>query len=171
MRARRERVFDGVFWILVAAVGALVLLAFLRGGGELAGRGLRAGGGSLLRFAPLLLVSFLAAGLVEVLVPREWASRALGAGSGLRGILIGIGAGAITPAGPFVSMPLAAVFLRSGAAPAPVVAFLTAWALLSLHRLVAWEIPLLEPRFAALRYVVSLGLPLVAALLTRLVTR
>jgi uncharacterized membrane protein YraQ (UPF0718 family) len=164
-------VFNGVFWTLVVLVAVLAGLAAWRGGGELVGAGLRGGIALLLRFAPVLVVSFLAAGLVEAVIPREWVGRALGAESGLLGILLGTGAGMVTPAGPFVSMPIAAVFLRSGAAPAAVVSFLTGWSLLSFHRLVAWEIPILEPRFAFLRFGVSLALPVLAGLATRLVTR
>ena len=163
--------FDGVFFALVAMVAALAALAWSRGGEELLGSGLRGGVGLLVRFTPVLIVSFLAAGLVEVLIPREWASRALGEQSGWLGILIATGAGAVTPAGPFLSMPIAAVLLRSGAAAPAVVAFLTSWSLLSVHRLVAWEIPILEPRFAFLRYGVALVLPVLAGLLTRLVVR
>jgi uncharacterized membrane protein YraQ (UPF0718 family) len=171
MAVRRSPVIDGALLFLLALLGVLGALAWWLGGSGQLLEGLRGGGALLLRFAPVLLVSFLAAGLIEVLIPREWVSRALGAESGWVGILIGTGAGMITPAGPFVSMPIAAVFLRSGAAPGAVVAFLTAWSLLSLHRFVAWEIPILEPRFAILRYGVSLGLPILAGFATRLLTR
>ncbi|NNL86745.1 MAG: hypothetical protein HKP27_13880 [Myxococcales bacterium] len=59
-------------------------------------------------------------------------------------------------------MPIAVVLLRSGAATAPVVAFLTAWSLLALHRLLAWEVPLLGVRFAATRWAICLLLPFLA---------
>ena len=68
-------------------------------------------------------------------------------------------------------MPLAAVLIRSGAAPASVITFLTAWSLLSVHRLVAWEVPILGARYALLRFSVSLALPLLAGLLTRAMSR
>jgi hypothetical protein len=61
--------------------------------------------------------------------------------------------------------------VRAGAGAGPVVAFVAAWALLALHRLVAWEIPLLGWRIAALRYAVCLALPVAAGLLARLVAR
>jgi hypothetical protein len=48
-----------------------------------------------------------------------------------------------------------------------VVAFLTAWSLLALHRFVAWEIPILGWRLAALRYSVSLAIPVLAGLAAR----
>ncbi|MBW2393270.1 MAG: hypothetical protein JRG95_03295 [Deltaproteobacteria bacterium] len=54
---------------------------------------------------------------------------------------------------------------------AAVVAFLTAWSLLAVHRLVAWEVPILGARFAIVRYGVSLALPVLAGLITRLLAR
>ena len=68
-------------------------------------------------------------------------------------------------------MPIAAVLLRSGASSAAVVAFVAAWALLAVHRLVAWEVPILGWRFALLRYAVCLVLPVIAGLGTRLLLR
>jgi len=162
-------VLDPAFWILLAALVGLMALAWLRGGEALVWQGLGGGTRLLLRYALVLVVSFLAAGLAEVLVPNEWVRRSLGEDSGLRGIAIAAGAGVITPAGPFVSMPITAVLLRSGAGVGPAVAYLTGWSLLAVHRLVAWEIPILGVRFALLRYGVSLVVPVLAGLLARAV--
>jgi hypothetical protein len=68
-------------------------------------------------------------------------------------------------------MPLAAVMLRAGASGPVVVAFLTGWALLAVHRLVAWEIPILGFRFALVRWVLCLALPIAAGLLARVASR
>ncbi len=163
--------FDPQLAFMVVLLLALAGLAFWQGGTPLVREGLGQGGELLLRFGLLIAVSFLAAGLAQSLVPREWVQGALGHDAGFRGILIATAAGAVTPAGPFVSMPIAAVLIRSGAAPAAVVAFLTAWALLAVHRLVAWEIPILGVRFAVLRYAASLLLPILAGLLVRAFTR
>jgi len=164
-------VIDGTFIVLVALLGGLALLAQAKGGTALVGDGFRGGLALLLRFAPVIVISFLAAGFAELLIPQEWVRERLDAGSGLVGILLGTGAGVITPAGPFVSMPIAAVMLRSGAGAGPVVAFLAAWSLLSIHRLVAWEVPILGWRFAAVRYGVCVVLPVAAGLLARAASR
>jgi uncharacterized membrane protein YraQ (UPF0718 family) len=165
------KVIDSNTWIVLALLGALAALAFWRGGAELVGAGLGSGARLLLRFALVIALSFLAAGLAEVLVPREWVGRALGADSGLRGLLLASAAGALTPAGPFVSMPIAVALLRAGAGTAPVVAYVTAWMLISLHRLVAWEMPIMGTRFSLLRFGVCLALPMLAGLGARLVAR
>ncbi len=162
---------DGTFLVLLALLLGLAYLTYARGGTELVSAGFREGADLVIRFAPVILISFLAAGFAERLIPEEWVRERLGASSGLTGILLGSGAGVIPPGGPFVSMPIAAVMIRSGAGAGPVVAFLAAWSLLSVHRLVAWEIPILGWRFAALRYGACIVLPVVAGLLARAISR
>jgi len=164
-------VLDGTLLVLLAAVAALAWIAHARGGEEMLRRGLADGAVLLYRYALVIAVSFLAAGLASAVVPEQWVQRNLGAESGLRGIALATAAGVVTPAGPFVSLPIAAVMLRSGAAPGPVVAFVTGWSLLAVHRFIAWEVPMLGWRFALLRYSISIALPLIAGLMARAVTR
>lgn len=166
-----RRILDGQTLFLLALLLVLAAAAWWKGGPELLRRGLGGGGGLLVRFALVIVISFLAAGLAEVLVPHEWVRRRLGADSGLRGILVASLAGVLTPAGPFVSMPVAAVMIRAGAGAGPVVAFLTGWALLALHRLLAWEVPILGWRMALLRYGLSLLVPVAAGLAARALVR
>ena len=163
--------FDGTFGLLVAVLVGLAVLAYRMGGAEEVTTGLRGGMELLLRFLPILIVSFLAAGFAERLIPTEWVRSELGAESGLRGILLASAAGVVTPAGPFVSMPIAAVMIRSGAGSGPVVAFLAAWSLLAFHRLLAWEVPILGWHFALLRYATCLVLPVLAGLAARALAR
>jgi uncharacterized membrane protein YraQ (UPF0718 family) len=164
-------VINGTLFAMLALLVALAALAHWRGGNELLEKGFFDGWSLLVRFLPIIVISFLAAGFAESLVPREWVRDTLGESSGFRGILIATAAGVITPAGPFVSMPIAVVMIRSGAGAGPVVAFLAGWSLLAVHRLIAWEAPILGWRFAALRYGVCLVLPLLAGLFARALTR
>ena len=76
------------------------------------------------QIVPLLIFAFIVAGMVEVLVPREALSRWIGAESGLKGILMATVAGGVCPGGPYVSLPIVAGLLRSGASIGVVVAFL-----------------------------------------------
>jgi uncharacterized membrane protein YraQ (UPF0718 family) len=168
MAARSARMFfDSSLWIVLGLLALLAGLAWARGGAPLVQQGLEGGGRLILRFALVIVVSFLAAGIAEVLLPQSFMRSALGESSGLRGILLATGLGALTPAGPFVAIPIGAVMVRSGAGVGPVIAFLTAWSVLALHRLVAWEIPILGWRLAALRYGVSLVIPVLAGLAAR----
>ncbi len=161
------KVFDGNFWIVFAILVALGGLAWGRGGTPLLSEALGNGARLFLRFGLVIFLSFLVAGLAETLMPREWVSSALGADSGWKGLFLATAAGIVTPAGPFVSMPLAAGMLRSGAAPAPVVAFLTAWSLLAVHRLIAWEVPIMGASFALTRWAICLFVPVMIGALVR----
>ncbi len=162
--------FSGGLVMMLAVLAGLAVATWLRGGEPLLREGLGRGASLLLEFSLLLVVSFLAAGLATALVPRDLIEGSLGPESGLRGILIATGAGAITPAGPFIAMPIAATMLRSGAAAGPVVAFITAWSILAVHRLIAWEIPIVGPGIALLRYGISIAVPIVAGLIAQALT-
>jgi len=166
-----KRVFDGTLLSMLGLLACLAALAYFRGGLDAATQGLHEGVNLIVRFGPVIVVSLLAAGYFGQLLPREAVQGWLGDEAGIRGIVIAAGAGIITPSGPFVSMPIAAVLLRSGASTAAVVAFLSAWALLAVHRLVAWEIPILGWRFALVRYGLCLLLPILAGLGSRLLIR
>ena len=99
---------------------------------------------------PLLIFSFIVAGMVQVLLPQEVISKWVGSESGIRGIFIGMAAGALVPGGPYVSLPVAAGLLRCGAGIGTMVAFLTAWSLWSVARLpmavgiLGWKVTLIH---------------------------
>ena len=165
------KIFDSNFWIVFGLLVVLGALAWGRGGAPLLGESLGSGLRLLLRFGPVIAISFLVAGLAEALMPREWVASALGEDSGGRGLLLASAAGIMTPAGPFVSMPIAASLLRTGAAPAAVITFLASWSLLAAHRLFAWEIPILGASFALLRWVSCLLLPVLVGFFARWLMR
>ena len=125
----------------------------------------------LLRFALLIAVSFLAAGFAETLVPRDWIRTHLGGEAGLRGLLLATAAGALTPSGPYVAIPIAVTLLRNGAGAPAIIVYVCAWGLLAIHRLIAWEIPLLGIQLALTRWLLSLVFPLAAGLLARILLR
>jgi uncharacterized membrane protein YraQ (UPF0718 family) len=165
--AGRRRILDAQFLLMLGLVVVLGALAFWRGGGTLLRAGFGEGVDQFVRYGLLIAVSFLAAGFAQVLIPSDWIRGALGRDSGMRGIALATAAGVATPAGPFVSLPIAATLMRGGAEPAAVVTYLTAWSLLAVHRLVAWEMPILGARFALVRYAICAALPILAGLLTR----
>ena len=165
------KILDSNFWIIFTLLIALSGLALWRGGTPFLGEALGGGMKLFLRFGLLLFVSFLVAGLAEALMPREWVQSTLGPESGWKGLLIATAAGAITPAGPFVSMPLAAGMLRAAAGAAAVITFVSAWGLLAIHRLIAWEIPILGAGFAISRWMLCLVLPPIVGLLARALLR
>ena len=77
--------------------------------------------------------------------------------------------GALIPSGPIISFPVAIALLHLGAGVPQLVAFLTAWSVVALHRLLMWEFPLFGAGFVAKRLTASLVLPPVAALIALLI--
>ena len=113
---------------------------------------------------PLLVFALIVAGMAQVLLPHEAISRWIGEESGVRGILIGTVAGAFTPGGPYVSLPIVAGLLRSGASMGTMVAYITGWSLWAISR-VPMEIGILGWRFAFIRLISVLILPPIAGFL------
>lgn len=146
----------------VAAVG-LSVLAYMRGGFALVTQGVLTGGRMLLEVAPLLLVAFLVAGLIQTLVSKEMIAKWLGKEAGAKGLLLGAVAGALVPGGPYVFYPIAASFFLGGAEIGTVLAFVTAKNLWTLSR-VPMEVALIGPQITLVRYVITLPFPLVVGL-------
>jgi len=161
-----QRRFSGMLIpTIVKGVIAVVLLviAYQKGGGEHI-LGLKSAGNILLQIVPLLIFAFIIAGMIQVLVPTEMISKWIGAESGFRGILIGAAMGGLMPGGPFVSLPVAAGLLRTGAGIGTMVAFLTAWSLWAVSRL-PLEVGLMGWKFTLIRLACTFFFPPIAGLI------
>ena len=112
-----------------------------------------------------LLLGFCLAGFFNVLVPRELLVQWMGEQSGFQGILVGWLIGLLMPGGPYVVFPIAASLLKQGVAVGPLLAFITAKALLSPTRLFTWEVPFLGWPFVAARAIPSLLFPPIIGLI------
>lgn len=150
---------------IIMGVLALILLyiGYHRGDGAHI-LGLKITWSLLLQIVPLLIFSFIIAGMVQVLIPAEIISKWVGAESGIRGVLIGTLVGSLTPSGPFVSMPLGAGLLRAGASVGTVVAFMTAWSLLGISRMpiemgiMGWQFTLIRVASGVFLFPIMAGL-------------
>jgi uncharacterized protein len=152
------------FWILSALVVAFGLVAYFRDPGLL-GRALSSSRGLLGSVWVELALGFLLAGLLDVLLPRDLMSSWLGDQNLLAGTAIGWMAGLALPGGPYVAFPIAAGLWNNGAAPAPLIALLTAKTLVSPIRMVTYEAPLLGWPLALARFVPGVLMPPVLGLL------
>ena len=74
----------------------------------------------------LLVVAWIFAGYVGTMLPGGFVAKWLGHGSGWRGIALACVAGAMTPGGPYIAMPIVAGLYRAGVAEGALVAYLTA---------------------------------------------
>ena len=120
------------------------------------------------QLAPLLVrlpIALVAAGFVGELMPQALFGRWLGEASGLGGILIASVLGGLMPGGPMVTFPLVLVMERAGVGTPQLVALLTSWSCLALHRVLAFELPTLGWPFVWRRWAVTLMLAPLAGLL------
>jgi uncharacterized membrane protein YraQ (UPF0718 family) len=160
---------DTTTLVLTIAAAILLAAAFWRGL-DLAAAGLSAAARTLWRNLPMLLLSFIIAGLAQVLIPRELISTWLGAQAGLKGVLIGCVAGGLVPGAPYAVFPLVAALYQGGAGLGSVVGFVSAWSLWSIARLPV-EMALIDPRAALVRYAITFVVPPVAGVLADIVAR
>ena len=116
---------------------------------------------------PRMGAGVLLAGFIQVLVPKDAVAGWIGEKSGLRGIAIAAVTGMLTPGGPVTAFSLVVALRASGADRSALVAYVTAWSLLGVQRLLIWELPLMGSEFALLRFTVSALLPIVAGLIAR----
>jgi uncharacterized membrane protein YraQ (UPF0718 family) len=152
---------------LIMALLAIILLiiGYSKGGGQHV-TGLKYAVKITIQIFPLLICAFIVAGMVQVLLPHELISKWVGEGSGMRGIFIGTLAGSLTPGGPYVSLPLAAGFLKAGAGLGTMVAFITAWSLWAVSRL-PLEIGILGWKFTLIRLACVFFFPPIAGFLAQ----
>lgn len=98
---------------------------------------------------------FILMGLIEVWIPKDKIKEWLGKDSGVRGAMISIALGTL-PTGPlYVSFPMTASLLRSGASVNNMVLFLGSWAALKIPQLMI-EIKFLGLSFTLLRFTLTL---------------
>lgn len=110
-------------------------------------------------------LTLLAAAYALALIPQERIAALLGDASGLPGILLANLFGAALPGGPMVTFPVIVVLREQGVGDPQMVALLTSWSVLALHRVLAFELPILGGRFVAVRLVASALLPFLAGAL------
>ena len=114
-----------------------------------------------------MIFAFIIAGMVQVLLSQELIAKWVGAESGMRGILIGSVAGGLCPGGPFVSLPVAAGLIRSGASIGTMVAFITGWSIWAVNRL-PMEVGILGWKFTLIRIVSTAFLPPLSGVIAQL---
>lgn len=123
-----------------------------------------AASGQTLKFtAPRVVIALLGAGFFAELLPEDQVQALFGENAGLRGVLLAVTLGPITPGGAFVSFAVGAAALKAGAAPVMLLTYVTSWTLFSLTRILAYEVPLMGRTSTLRRVVVALPVPLVVA--------
>ena len=143
----------------------LLFIGYYRGQGEHI-IGLKSALPMTVQILPLLFFAFIVAGMIQVLLPSELVAKWVGSESGIRGIIIGTIAGGFSPGGPYVSLPIVASLLRSGASIGTTVAFLTGWSLWAISRLPI-DVGILGWKFTLIRICATFFFPPIAGLIAQ----
>lgn len=141
-------------------LGAVAGLLWLRLPNDTARQEAKTGAIQLALFiSPRITVALIGAALFADLLPAEVVRDMFGSGSGLVGLALAVLIGPLTPGGAFVCFAIAAAGLQVGASEIAVMAYVTSWALFSVTKTLAYELPLLGGRFLLYRALLSLPIP------------
>lgn len=155
-----------LLWILVLVLG--IWAGRKPGRLHLAAAGIAVN--QFVRILPRIALALLTAGFLGKLLPGKFIGSLIGAESGAKGILIASLAGGFTPGGPIVSFPIVVVLRDAGAGVPQLVAFLTAWSVFAVHRVLIYESTLMGWRFSGTRLFASLTLPPIAGFSAELIS-
>jgi uncharacterized protein len=151
--------------IMGVLAAILLIIGYYQGQGQHI-TGIKAGLNMTVEILPLLIFAFIVAGMIQVILPQQLVLKWVGVESGMRGIIIGTIAGGFTPGGPYVSLPIIAGLLRSGASIGTMVAFLTGWSLLAVARL-PMEVGILGWKFTFIRLASTFFFPPIAGFIAQ----
>lgn len=151
-----------VIWGIVALLAVVVWRRQGRTGLAVAGSSAVEQGRALMIRLPLAI---LAASFLMQVLPVGALVSVIGPQSGLTGIIVASVIGGLMPGGPMTSFPLALVVLQGGAGLPQIVALIAGWSVFAMHRVLAYEAPIMGWRFVALRLTASLFLPVIAGCL------
>ena len=152
-------------------MGVLALILFIMAYNKGEGQhviGMQSAWKMTIEILPLLIFAFIVAGIIQVLLPKELLSRWVGAESGWRGLIVGTIAGGLSPGGPYVSLPIVAGLLKSGASAGTMVAFLTGWSLWAVGRL-PMEFGILGWKFTIIRLASTFIFPPIAGFMANII--
>jgi uncharacterized protein len=155
--------FNTAFWYMTALTAIMSVVVFVKQKSQLA-ESFKLGGKMFVDILPLLVVSFILAGLIQSLIPKEALSRWLGKEAGLKGVMYGCLAGALAPGAPYISFPIIASFYKAGASLGATIGFITSWSLWQVYR-IPLEISIIGFRVAMIRFLSTLIFPPLAGIL------
>jgi uncharacterized membrane protein YraQ (UPF0718 family) len=150
---------DGLLFVIAIVLGVIAL----RRGPIIFRESAREGFWDFVKLVPRIMLGVVGSGYVAALLPQEVVGRWLGADSGFLGMCLAVFGGVFTPGGPVIGFSIASAALKGGAGTPQIIAYMTAWALFAMQRILQWELPVMPPRLVWLRTAASLPIPFLAA--------
>lgn len=159
------RLTDGSFLVLLVFAGSAAVACYVLKGPDVFWQAFGEHLWLLVTIGPVIAGAVLLGAFIQALIPPGYVRSRLGEGSGARGIAIGSMIGMFVPGGPMISMPLLMAVIEAGADLAACIAFYMSWSLLALARIIQWELPLMGWKFALVRFLACVPLPVIAGIL------
>ncbi len=114
---------------------------------------------------------FILLGLLDIWVPRETMIKYMGAGSGLKGILLAIFIGSAAAGPLYGAFPVAAVFMKKGVKFSNVLIFIGAWSTTKIPMFL-FEVASMGIKFAVTRLFIDIpGIIIIAFVLSAVMTK
>jgi len=154
--------------LIINGFAILGLIVSFAGNREKSVRALKVAGKSFFKILPMVLIIVVLVGLLLGFVPPEVIEEFFGAQSGILGVLIIGGAGAILHIPSLIAFPLAGSLTESGASVTSAAAFITTLTMIGTVYLPV-EIKILGKKFALLRNGLSFLIALAISLLMGLI--
>ena len=150
-------------WIInLLAISCLILAFFANR--QLALTGLKKGFRTLVSIAPITVVVVSIVAIVLAFVTPESIGTVLGESSGIGGILVALGLGAVVHMPALLGFPIAGKVLANGGAAGPIAAFITSLTMIGIFT-IPLEIKVLGKRFALARNIISAVMAFVIAIM------
>ncbi len=113
---------------------------------------------------------FLLLGFLDVWVPKETMTRYMGAGAGMKGMVLAFFIGSAAAGPLYGAFPVAAVLMKKGASFTNILIFIGAWSTTKIPMLL-FEMAALGPKFAWTRLAVDIpGIIIIAWILNRMIS-
>lgn len=119
---------------------------------------------------PRITLALIGAAMFAELLPAEAIRDLFGSDAGLLGLALAVLIGPLTPGGAFVCFAIAAAALQVGAAEGAVAGYVTSWALFSMTKTLAYEVPMLGFDLTFRRFAMSLPIPFLVGLGAQAIT-
>lgn len=156
--------------IVIGIVASLLVVLAHNKGGD-AATIIKQGTTSTLEIFPILLFALIGAATLDYIIPEDWIGKWIGQESGMKGIWIGTVAGIFCPPGGVVVLyGMVGGLLKAGAGIGAMVALITSYNLLALHR-IPFEISMLGWKFLAIRILGVLMCAPIAGLIAQLIVK
>lgn len=138
--------------VLAGVVGLVALYTALRHPGRFL-PALQIAYATFKTLVPIIILAIFSATFVAQLIPGQALASLIGSQSGFKGILIASLIGALIPGGPMITFPFVVTFSHAGAGTAQLIAMITGWSVVAIHRLISLEAPMMGSRFVMRRLI------------------